>query len=153
MLEVKKKQLEAETVIALQHSGAYSEIGDTYRQIFQWAQSKKIRPTGRPCTVFLSPPNELDPHSGLFEVCVPVAPGTAGDAKVGVKQLPAMTVAYAVVKGPYDKISAHYSEFLAWLTAEGLEVAGPPREIYVKGPQSNVPSAEYLTEIQFPVRD
>jgi len=153
MLEVQQKQVQAETVIALQHGGPYGEIGQTYQEIFKWAQAKKVRPTGAPRTVFLSPPNELDPHSGLFEVCMPVPAGTVGDAKVTVKKLPAMTVAFAVVKGPYEKISGHYSEMLAWLSAEGLEVAGPPREIYLKGPQSRVKPEEYLTEIQFPVND
>ena len=85
---------------------------------------------------------------------MPVAPATQGDAKVRVKKLPAMTVAASQVKGPYKQIPAHYTEMLAWLDAEGWDVAGPPREVYLKRPDSKGKGdpKEFVTEIQFPIK-
>ena len=57
-------------------------------------------------TLFLTPPNEFDPASALFEVCIPVEAVVAADGKVKVKQLPACTVAAIRVKGEIDVYTA-----------------------------------------------
>jgi len=84
---------------------------------------------------------------------MPVAVGVEGDADVAVKELPAATVASVVVKGPYTEIPAHYTELLAWLDYSGWQVAGHPREVYIKhpAPDGSGDPKEFLTEIQFPV--
>ncbi len=71
-----------------------------------------------------------------------------------MKTQPALTVAYSRVKGPYDRIPAHYTEMLAWLDAQGWEAAGPPREVYLRRPGAHGEGDpnEFLTEIQFPIR-
>jgi len=154
MLAPQKKAIEAQTVISMQHTGAHDEIGSVYHELYEWARHYDVAVTGPGLTTFLCPPNKFDPESALFEVCLPVAAGTQGDNKVTVKELPACTVACTEVEGPYDKIPAHYTEMLAWLTAEGWETAGPPREVYIKRPGadgSGDPNA-FVTEIQFPIR-
>jgi effector-binding domain-containing protein len=154
MLAPEKKRLKEQTVIWLDYAGAHDEIGKVYHELKEWAARNKVKLTGPGFTVFLGPPSEFDPSSALFEVCMPVAPTTKGDAKVRVKKLPAMTVAAAQVKGPYSQIPAHYTEMLAWLDAEGWDVAGPPREVYLKRPDAagKGDPNEFVTEIQFPVK-
>jgi effector-binding domain-containing protein len=152
---LQRKQIPAQTVISIQHTGAHDEIGAVYHQLHQWAKRKNVRTTGNGFTIFLTPPNEFDASSALYEVCIPVEDEPAGDTKVQVKKLPARTVAFSVVKGPYGQIPAHYTEMLAWLDAQGWEVRGAPREVYIKRPQadgSGDPSG-FVTEIQFPVAD
>ena len=147
------KQVEAQTVISVRHTGSHSDIGGVYRQLHEWARERAVEIQGPGLTTFLCPANEFDPESALFEVCMPVAPGTQGDAKVTVKELPARTVAAIRVTGSYEHIPAHYTEMLAWLVANGSEVTGPPTEVYVKGPKADGsrPPEEFVTEIQFPV--
>jgi effector-binding domain-containing protein len=149
-----KKRLKEQTVIWMDHAGAHSEIGKVYHELGEWAARNKVKPAGPGFTVFLSPPSEFDPSSALFEVCIPVAPATRGDSKVRVKKIPAMTVAAAQVKGPYEQIPAHYSEMLAWLDAEGWEIVGPPREVYLTRPDAKGKGDPkgFVTEIQFPIR-
>ena len=148
------KQCEAQTVIALEHHGAHDEIGAVYRELHEWARDHAVRVTGPGLTIFLDPPNEFDPQSAIFEVCLPAGLAPAGDERVKVKELPACTVAAATVRGPYSDIPAHYMEMLAWLSAEGRQTAGPPREIYIKRPdaQGGGDPKEFVTEIQFPVK-
>ena len=129
-----RKQLKEQTVIWMDHAGAMTRSARVYHELGEWAARNKVKLAGPGFTVFLSPPTEFDPSSALFEVCMPVAPATLGDAKVRVKKIPAMTVAAARIKGPYQQIPAHYTEMLAWLAAEGWDVVGPPRKCTSSAP-------------------
>lgn len=150
-----KKKLETTAVICRQHQGSYDEIGGVYHELYEWAGAHDVKTAGDGFTVFLSPPNELDWGSALFEVCVPVETAPEGTQNVSVKEIPGCRVASAVVKGPYSEIPAHYTEMLAWLSTMGLSVAGPPREVYLKRPKADGSGdpEEFLTEIQFPIAD
>ena len=154
MNQLEKKKIPAQTVVCLEHMGAHSEIGKVYHELFQWARNQKAKLAGHAFTIFLSPPSEFDPSSARFEVCMPVAAAPKGDAKVKVKKIPAATVAASVVTGPYHQIPAHYTEMLAWLDAEGWEIAGAPREVYVKRPDARGKGHpnQFVTEIQFPIK-
>jgi len=149
-----KKAFEARTVIAIEHRGSHDEIGKVYHELREWAEENGAAVTDRGLTIFLSPPNEFDPASAVFEVCMPVQSAAKGDARVKVKELPACTVASVTVKGPYAQIPAHYTEMLAWLSAEGWEIDGPPREVYIKRPKADGSGdpGEFVTEIQFPIK-
>ena len=154
MEEPQRKEFEAQTVISMDHRGPHDDIGLVYHKLYEWAKSHDVEVTGRGLTIFHCPPNEFNSKSGLFEVCLPVESAPEGDTEVKVRELPACTVACVAVAGPYDQIPARYTEMLAWLDVEGWEVAGPPREVYLKRPafpQQADPN-EFLTEIQFPIK-
>lgn len=155
MEQVQKKQIPAQTVVCLEHTGAHNQIGLVYHELAVWAKKNNVKATGPAFTRFLEAPNEFDVDSGQFEVCMPVAAGQKPDGKLKVKSFPACTVAYSVVKGPYEKIPAHYSELLAWLDAQGWEISGEPREVYIKHPEGagKVDPKEFVTEIQFPISE
>lgn len=154
MQELAKRKVPELTVIAMEHTGAHGEIGAVYHELYGWARQNQVKLSGSPFTIFLDPPSEFDPGSARFEVCMPVAVAPKADAKVKVKKLPAVTVAVGTVKGPYSQIPAHYTEMLAWLDAQGWEIDGPPREVYVKRPDAEGKGdpKQFVTEIQFPVR-
>ena len=147
------KDVPAQTVIAIEHRGGHDEIGQVYHKLHEWAQARGLIVTGRGLTIFLGPPSESGSQTRAFEVCLPVASTPAGDAAVKVRVLPGCTVAAVTVKGGYDRIPAHYAEMLAWLSAEGREIVGAPREVYIKRPDARGGGEpeEFLTEIQFPI--
>lgn len=146
------KTIPAMTVVCVNHQGPYDQIGEVYQELFAWASSKGVKPAGQPFTLFTSPPSELDWNSARFSVCLPVDASVEGDAKVTRQELPETKVASVTVEGSYDKIPAHYTELLAWMDNDGLEPAGPPREIYHVSPADTDDPKSYRTEIQFPVR-
>lgn len=154
MEEPIKKELDAQTVISMRHQGSYDGIGAVYHGLHEWAGQHGVKTEGKGFTVFLGSPNEFDWESALFEVCIPVGSESEGDSQVTVKNLPACTVASVEVKGPYSDISARYTEMLAWLSEKGWEVAGSPREVYIKRPskRGGEDPNEFVTEIQFPIR-
>jgi effector-binding domain-containing protein len=70
--------------------------------------------------------------------------------RVRVYELPGTTVASLVHRGPVSSIDQAYAALMTWIESNGYRLAGPDRELYLKGgADPNDPS--YVTEIQQPV--
>ena len=153
MEQPERKRVGACTAAVVEHAGSYSEIGSLHHRLYGWARQAGVAVTGQPFTVFLAAPGEFDWGAGRFEVCLPVAEGTAGSGEVAVRTLPATDVLAAVVEGPYRETPAHYAVFVAGLDYPGATDTGAPREIYLvhPGPDGAGDPATFRTEIQFPV--
>ena len=155
MEALQRKQIAAQSVICMQHTGKHDDIGKIYHHLYQWADAHNATVAGPGIAIFLRSAQEPGPACGSFEVCLPVSGDVCGDQEVVAKELPACTVAYATVTGPYHEIPAHYDEILAWLSVQGLEPSGPPREVYLKHPdcRGGGDPGEFVTEIQFPIQE
>jgi effector-binding domain-containing protein len=66
--------------------------------------------------------------------------------------LPAATVAYALVAGPYPEVPRAHAGLFAFVRQMGWIDDGPVREIYITPPQSVETYDELLAEVQVPVR-
>ena len=72
--------------------------------------------------------------------------------RVRVYELPAATVASAIHKGAYNRLSQAYEALARWTEANGYKIVGPNREVYLYCTQPVRQDDEsYVTEIQFPV--
>jgi len=154
MEPVSTKHVPAQRVIALSHEGSYDSMGEVYHRLRQWAREHHAKLSGQGFTIFLSPPDAHNWTQAKYEVCLPVAGSVKADGGVQVKDAPEAEVAFVQVAGPYAKIPAHYAEILAWLDVNGMEIAGSPREVYLRRPDAQGggdPNA-FLTEIQIPIR-
>lgn len=99
----------------------------------------------------MSAPADDEPTE--IEVGFPVAaPFTDRDAVMGI-EVPAMTVAAAIHRGPYDQAGPVYQAIEAWIQEHGHAGVGAPREVYLNSPGDVASPEEYLTEIQFPISD
>jgi DNA-binding transcriptional MerR regulator len=67
----------------------------------------------------------------------------ASHGRVAVRQLPAERVATLIYRGDSDYLPA-YRAMRAWIEMAGFTIAGPKRELFLRG-------AESVTEIQFPI--
>lgn len=88
---------------------------------------------------------ERDPD---MEAAVYLQAAVPASDRVAVYELPACTAATTIHQGPYDQLSQAYAALMAWLPANGLQPAGPCRELYLQmgeTPDGNV------TEVQIPV--
>lgn len=54
--------------------------------------------------------------------------------------------------GGYDTFGAGYAYAADWIAAHGYELCGEPRESYIDGIWNKETEAEWLTELQFPVK-
>jgi DNA-binding transcriptional MerR regulator len=96
---------------------------------------------GNAFTVYHGEVNEED--DGPVEVCLPVA--------AAERKLPAGEVAYTVAVGEqttFPEIIGAYDAVAEWAKANGRELAGPPREIYLDEVTNDRPHME----IAWPIR-
>lgn len=154
MLEAEVKRTEPMTVAYIVMSGSYDQIPQAMGRLYGWLGGKGLRPEGMPHGVYLTDPAEGPIEQARWEVWAPVtdeaAEMPADAAGLGVKRVPAMLVAAAMHKGPYESIGATYEGLMRWVTEHGYHVSGPPEEVYFSDP-SLVPPEEYLTEVLVPV--
>jgi effector-binding domain-containing protein len=73
--------------------------------------------------------------------------------RVKVYELPAVTMASTVHHGAFSGLGGAYGELMSWIGASGYRIAGPEREVYLRGPKTkgDQHDADCVTEIQFPV--
>jgi len=155
MEQLQRKRVDEQKVISILHTGSYDEIGQVHRDLREWASEHNAETTGQAITVFLSAPDEFDARSAMFEVCIPVVGHISGDDEVTVKNVPAVMVAFTTVECSYEEMPARYSEMLAWLSVQGMAVAGPAREVYINPPRSqdDVSNEKRVVEMQFPISE
>jgi effector-binding domain-containing protein len=143
------KKVEPQLVAAMRGiMPAYSAIGQLYGEIFQHLARKMVfKPAGP--TLFICHDAEYKEKDVDIEACVPIKKSIPGTDKIKVYELPGIEAACTIHNGPYDSIGGAYGALMPWIEANGYQVTGPSREVYLtydeKEPLKNV------TEIQFPV--
>jgi DNA-binding transcriptional MerR regulator len=94
---------------------------------------------------------EYTDHDIEVEVCQWVeTPGRDGDGYT-FKELPAVTVASTLHRGPYDDLGAAYAFLVDWIDANGYRLDGPWREVFIDGIWNTESRADWVTELQMPI--
>jgi DNA-binding transcriptional MerR regulator len=97
---------------------------------------------------------EVDPDPEEVDLFVgATVSGSPQDEAMWVREcLPAgELLACVIYRGDYPQIGSAFAALGRWLVAGGYEVTGPCREVYHRSPLHTTNSAEYVTEIQYPV--
>lgn len=155
MFEPTIKQTEPESAAYLRMSGAYEQIPNGYGRLYGWVHASGLVPVGMPSAVYINMPEEGSGAEAEWELRAPVAADAEdqerNDEGLGVKRVPARTVASAMHKGSYQTVELTYRSLVQWIADEGYEIVGPHEEVYLSDP-AQVSPEEYLTEVRFPVR-
>ncbi len=149
--EVVIKKIEPQLVAAVrQVIPAYSQVSQLFGALFAHLGQRGGRPAGPPLALYHDP--EFRERDADVEVAVPLAATLPGSEQVSVRELPGIEqTACTVYKGAYENIGEAYNALLAWIGTNGYRIAGPCREVYLRGPESGPDSSSYVTEIQVPV--
>lgn len=94
----------------------------------------------------------------LFPIMLVVAAAVAQDGadlnskstEVTAREMPAQTVLYTIVRGPYQKTGQAVGRLYALAGEKGIRPMGPPTYTYLNNPK-RVSSEHWLTEIRIPV--
>ena len=140
--------------LALSVEGSIAGVSRAFTTLYREALEAGAPVGAPPLTVYPDSPESFNPAKVRFSVCLPLK-GELPELPqaLSVMELPAVTAAVIVHEGPYEKIGPAYESLLAWCAREGWKVMSPVREVYVVGPDPSGRrlSAEYRTEVQFPV--
>lgn len=92
---------------------------------------------------------ETDIH---VEFCEAVTEQKPDFGEIYFQKIPATTAVCVLHKGPYAGLASAYAFVFEWLERNGYAAAGAPRESYIDGIWNKADSADWLTELQIPVR-
>ena len=127
----------------------YSEVGSLYKELFPTLGRRFVRFAGPPLAIYHDPSfKEKDVD---VEVAVPVKGRPKETGRIKVRDLEAARVACIVHIGPYENFGQVYSALMKWVEENGYKIAGPPREVHLKGPGFGTKPKDYVTEIQIPI--
>jgi effector-binding domain-containing protein len=130
----------------------YGDVGPLYEELFKHLYSHGITIPAGP-TMFICHDPEYKEKDVDVEAGVPISKSIPDVGRVKVYELPGLEqAACTIYKGPYEGISDAYSALMAWIESNGYQITGPDRELYLTSPADTQDPAEYVTEIQFPVK-
>ena len=75
-----------------------------------------------------------------------------GTDRIQAGELPGGTVATVIHKGPYEGLPQTWAALVEWISAQGLQPAGAPWEVYLTDPGAEPDSSKWRTQIFFPVQ-
>jgi effector-binding domain-containing protein len=151
--EISQKELGDQHVASVSSEVSLSEaqaaVGAGFGAIMAALTGAGVAPAGAP---FLVLHDVIDAETrGTIEACVPVAGPFQASAPVESKLLPGGLAVTTVHRGAYQEVAPAYHALSAWMTTNGWEPAGPPREVYLNDP-TTVPVSDLLTEVDWPIR-
>ncbi|MCA9906262.1 MAG: MerR family transcriptional regulator [Anaerolineae bacterium] len=113
-----------------------------------------IQPTGAPFTIYHD--TEFNDTNLDVEIAFPVAADSPAEIPIDetralrAQTLPAVAQAASIVHtGDYDSFEQTYAVIGHWIEANGYQIDGPIREIYLRPHSDEEPG---ISEIQFPVK-
>jgi len=129
---------------------SYPEQGHLWQELETVMVQGKIKSTGPCLTLYHTDEPKID-----AEVCEPIAEDLSlpKNTRVQTRELPAAEVAAVIHHGPFNTLSESYEALLKWIEANGYQINGPGREIYLQPPAEggSQTDPDTVTEIQFPV--
>jgi len=138
----------------------YADIGRLFGEVEAYVARHGVRPVGACMAIYYD--TEYRERDIDAEAATPVSAALAESERVKVHEMPgAEAMACVIHRGGYDSLDQAYNALLTWVEANGYRIAGPNREVYLRGhtdsgldyPEAHVTDdpAEYVTELQFPV--
>lgn len=147
--KVTVRNLEETTVASIRRNAPVWKIGEIIQELMRFCVDKNINITGNPIAVYYD--KEFKPEDTDLEVCLPVASRFVPEGEVRSRILPGGKVVTLLHEGGFDRIGESYQKVAEWIEEEGYRVIGPPREVYIEGPESGKAPSTFRIEIQFPV--
>jgi effector-binding domain-containing protein len=153
MAEIQVKEVEPMTVMSLSFTGSYDQTQDKLAALMGWLLRVGHPYSELPLALYYDDPARVAEAELRAEVCLPIEEACEPVDEFERKELPGLTVAFALHQGPYSRISALYEEIFAWLPENGYRfVEGTPtREVFHSIPGQVDDPEEFLTEVQVPV--
>ena len=147
--EVVLKAIGAQRVASVRETlPAYSEVGRLFGELRAYAELHGVRPSA---WLSVWHDREYRDEDADGEAAFVAEGPLPEDGRVRESLLPAVErMAATVHHGPFDTIGGAYAALLGWVEENGYRVAGPNREVYLRGGDEQG-NPDYVTEIQFPV--
>jgi effector-binding domain-containing protein len=152
--EVHVRETQQQLAASICGRAAWAELGPfvgaALTEIFGVAGAQGVRFAGPPYAIYHSADTteaEVD-----LEVGLPVAEPIEPAGRVVAATIPGGLVAATIHAGRYEEVGPAYRALGEWVQEHGHEKAGPPREVYIVGPDQVQDPGALRTELVWPIR-
>ncbi len=122
-------------------------LAPAYKEVYDYIRKQGLKDDGQCMTLWHSPAEVYENEDAEAVVAVDrLLPGTED---VKIYKLPPTQVAAVVHHGDFEEFTQGHAALLEWIDANGYQIVGPYREIYIKHKKNHL--SDTITEIQFPV--
>ena len=146
---IELKNIEKVLIAGIRMKGRYSDCGKGFAQL---GKSAGWNIAGKAMCLFYD--EGYREEDADFEVCFPVKK-TVKKEGIDCRELPKCRCLSLIHRGPYDQVGPTYRQLIDYAKEKGLQLVGPCREVYIKGPGMIFKGnpEKYITEVQFPIAD
>jgi DNA-binding transcriptional MerR regulator len=128
---------------------SYWDEGPLWGELFGQLQQAGVSASGSYLSLYHSNEPEID-----VEACAPLPTNTKSIQGLSLRELPAVKhMASTFHQGSYTGLMRAFTALLKWIDANGYQVAGPDRAVYLRLPENGRsrqdPNA--ITEMQVPI--
>lgn len=123
-------------------------IGEIYSNLMGVLQQQNTAPSGAPFTIN----HKADVNGVDMEAALPVATNVNVTAPVTFAKLNTGKCLVVAYKGSYNAIGNVYQPALQWIKDNNHTLNGSPMEFYVTDPMLEKDTANWLTEVVFPIK-
>ncbi|HHZ65768.1 MAG TPA: hypothetical protein EYN51_09795 [Flavobacteriales bacterium] len=125
-----------------------AKMNDLYKEIHAYVETVKAEMTSPKLCIW----HKWNPEGfSVLECAIPVAETGEGSETVMAAATYSGNAVTTTHLGSYESSEDAYIGLEEYIKANGYTVKGPPWEIYTVGPQDNLDTTEWITQIYFPV--
>lgn len=148
-VNVNWKQRLREPYIYFAHKGDYRLAGKRIAELLAEAQRQGAPIQGAPFILYYDDPGVTVMADLNARICIAIDDSFNAMQPLLMDDLPAKTVAYAAVSGPFPNVHLAYPGILGFMYQRGWQPQPPIREIFLVSPADHRPE-ELVTEVQIP---
>lgn len=151
-MDIEITNLPTMNVIFLRHIGPYEESGETWENLYSWANSKGlINENTNYLGLCYDDPKTTPAEELRYDACITVAQEVETEGDIEFKTIEENAYAKAVNKGSYAKLYDVYIEIYEnWARETGKSLGVPSIEVYKNDPRTT-PEDELITEVYVPI--
>lgn len=154
MSSVRARSFEPQDVLCMRACVPEQEVSGTWRA-FAAELRGYVQRCGQPAVgpigaIFPDPVHREEAVN--LTVFLPVTGRFAPNGRIIADTIGGGLAATIMHLGPYTLLHRSYEQLVSWMQRHGHEMAGPPREIYWRGPTETEDPNSYETEVIWPVR-
>ncbi|MBL6447852.1 GyrI-like domain-containing protein [Fulvivirga sp. 29W222] len=127
-----------------------STMGTLYEQLMQEAETSSLKMSGAPLAVYKS----FDENNMVIICGLPVPKGTIIEHEsITIGETPGGKAVKATHKGNYDKLHLAHEKVSKYIKNKDLKIAGYPYEVYITDPEKVSDTAQWITEVYYPLEE
>jgi effector-binding domain-containing protein len=152
--KIEEKMMPEQVVLLIRDSAGpatYGQImGKAFGEVMGFVKSNKLVCTSTPFAIYLRWDSVT--MFSVMDLGVAVEKAEQGKGRVRVEKIPSQQVAIAHYFGAYNKTAPIYYILDQYIKESGKQQAGGPWEIYITDPTTVKDTAQWATDILFPVK-